>query len=749
MGTSGTSLFIRIIFRNPEVYLLKIITLAIAFACSTLIIIFSFHEFTFDRFHDQYNSVFRVLERNTSNTFDGNRLSNRIPEAVAQSMRAYSDDSLVVTRVKVLNELTIAGRIQKFENQKIHATDTNIDHILSFAVVDGSLSTFRSHDQSALLSTSAAIQFFGTIYAAGKELRIMSLNDTVVMTVAAVFEDFPGNSHEEFRTIIHFDPARVELLGFDTGDSGLYGRILRGGPDNFSSLMRGQARGPLAYILQPLSDIYFGPRVQGEDARHGDRYSLFILISITSLIVFLALTSFVNLTTLTLPHRSKELAVKKLSGTTQLSLLGSFARESCSIVGISLVAGILLIISLQGYIRETLAIDIVPIFSGRYVFLLAAVILTSLFVAIGPLFLVMKFVAASPIRLLSSEAITFPAFKRTIGFLQLGISMFLIVSSMVVKRQVNYSLVKEPGRNHDQVVYMRYPQELTPDGLRRLRNDWKNTNGNIVDIMATSHLPGNLTSKELDSEFYFMTVDPGFKDFFNLTMVEGNWFKANDGDSIIVVNEKGKRALGNNTKNVIGVFEDISAQFNVAEKPVKINIASYFRYNYLCIRVLEVDIRETVSFLSDYFEKGTTVSYVNKRFEEWLRYQDRLNALSEVLAIISGLLACCAIYGLSVSIVREKLKQLAIHKLCGAGTLQITRLLVREFTSQLFIALIIFTPVTYIFINELLRSFVYSTHLSWTDPILPLAYCCAVIILLCLGQASGLNRKDLSGALKS
>ena len=51
-----------------------------------------------------------------------------------------------------------------------------------------------------------------------------------------------------------------------------------------------------------------------------------------------------------------------------------------------------------------------------------------------------------------------------------------------------------------------------------------------------------------------MSVDRGYKDFFDLQMAAGNWFKVNDGDSIIVVNEQGKKSLHGNATNVI-VFQ--------------------------------------------------------------------------------------------------------------------------------------------------------------------------------------------------
>jgi hypothetical protein len=84
----------------------------------------------------------------------------------------------------------------------------------------------------------------------------------------------------------------------------------------------------------------------------------------------------------------------------------------------------------------------------------------------------------------------------------------------------------------------------------------------------------------------------------------------------------------------------------------------------------------------------------------------------------------------------------------GASRFHITRLLIREFAWQLLIALFIFGQVTYIFLNEWLRSFVYATHFNWLDPVFPLAYCTLIITIVCSFQAFNLNRADLTTALK-
>jgi putative ABC transport system permease protein len=745
MAFTHSRLFVRIIAKNRDVYALKIVSLSVAVATSTLIALFALNEFGYDRFHRDYGSIVRVLQRNTTESHMGNRLSNRIPFHAFARLKAQCGDSMSFSRVKRMEGLTVLRGGTTFQNEKICAADSSISTVFSFRLLAGSLD-MDPNNNVAILCLSEAVRFFGRENAVGKQISIAGLQDTVAFTVGGVYKDFPDNSHEPFDLFISFNPTAIRSLDFSPDDTGVYGKT-----EFPLKAMIHEGNNGLEYILQPLAGIHFGPAVLGDNARHGDRYSIVILISITVLILFLALTTFINLTTLTLPNRSKELAVKKLAGTSQLNLLLTFGVESFAIIAISVIIGLGLLVVASPVATRILSIDFVSLLLASDSSLVLVLAGVSVLLGIGPLFVAFRFIKASPSRLLGTAVMTFPRFKRIIIFLQLGMSMFLIVASMVIKRQIDYSLLKEPGRNYDQIVYLRCPQDLTDEGLRNLRSGWQKYNPNILDVMATSQLPDQINSKEVDGDFYTMSVDPGYRDFFRINMVEGRWFKPNDGDSIVVINESGRALVGKDSHNVIGVFKDISGTFNQPEKPVKIKISPYFDYNFLCIRVLEVDIRRTLEFLSSSFPeggKGASISFMNKRFEEWLNYQDKLNGLSKLLAIISAVLSCFAILGLTISVVRDKVKQIAIHKLCGADVSNITGLLVRLFAKQMLIAILVFAPLTFMVLKELLRTFVYRTHFIWTDSVVPLAYCGVVIGLLCVLQARSLNRADLSSALK-
>ncbi len=747
-----TRLFLRFISTNREVYFLKIITLAIGFASSVLIILFALNEFGFDRFHSESETIFRVLQKNTDDEFSGNRLANNIPEKVFSVIKTNATDSSGLSRVKVMDELSVRAHEKVYHDQKIHAADPAITNILTFDFLDGYAIDFRDNATPILLSSSSAIKYFGSIHATGRYLTIYAQGDTLVFTVAAVFKDFPQNSHDAFHCFVRYDAQVIDALGFNQTYSGVYGKMTLDKREYLQRKMDVLIHGlNVAYRFQPITEIYFGPRVIGEDSKHGDRYSILILLSITTLIVFLALSNFINLTTLTLPQRARELAIKKLAGTSQLQLISDFTKELFSIVSISLILGIVLLAVTSDLIEPILGIHMASLLiSGTSTTTIIVGGMLAILVT-APLLVTLKFIRATPVRLLSSESITFPRLKRLITVFQLGISIFLIVASMVTARQIDYSLIKEPGRNHDQVVYMRYPDDLTNEGLYNLRSSWKKNNGNILDVMAISQLPDRVTSKEIGSDFFFMSVDPEFRDFFDLKITKGNWFKSNDGDSIVAVNETGYHAAGGKINNLIGVFEDINGRFNKPEKPLKVNIVPYFKYNFLCVRILEVDVRRSVRFLSEYFRNGTNppkVYFFDNSFETWLVYQDRLNSLTKFLSAVSIVLSCVAIYGLSVSIVRDKLKPIAIHKLCGADALHICRMLIREFTTQLLLAIAIFGPLTYLVLKELLRTFVYATPFVWLDPFIPLAYCAFIITVLCGFQALTLNRGALASALK-
>ncbi len=746
----NSRLFARTVSRNGDVYFLKLVTLAVAFATSILVMLFSIHEFGYDTHFKDAKRVFRLLGRNTDKDYSGNRLSGSIPPGILQSINKQLRDDVISSRVKALNDVSAIVSGKTFYNQRIYAADPTIGKIFPFEVADGDINSFiESHGAVAMLSSRTASRYFGNRPPIGKTIRLTTFGDTLSVAVVAVFNDFPSNTHEDFDFFIRYDSSAIAALNFDTDRTSAYIRL---SPEKITPpSLAGIKNGHIEYLFQPIKEIYFGPRVIYEEARHGDMYSIVILICIVSLIFLLALGSFVNLSTITLPYRSKEIAVKKLVGITQRQLLLQFVYESLTLTSVSLLLGVMILLATGHYVSELLGMNIAHMMINTNPAFLGFVVLMVFTVVVSPVFMVIRFIRATPTRLLSTDTITFPRFKRIVTIVQFGVSIFLIISSIVVRRQINYSLLKEPGQNNDQIVYTACPANIADSAIYRMETGWRDKNPKVVDAMAVSQLPGHLERKDAGSDLFVLQVDPNFKDFFHLDMREGRWFITSDDDAVIVVNQMALKKMPKVGRGVIGVVQDFSSSMNQPEQPVKITLAKDSKYNWICVRVLEVDIRSTMHWIEKKMaEKRSygSVYFLNPHFESWLTYQDQLNALSGILTLISALLAGCSIYGLTVSLVRDKLKEIAVHHLFGARTADVTRLLALGLLKQMLMAVVFFGPVTYILLTELLKTFVYATKISWVDPVYPIAYCLVVIIGLCAYQAFSLNRSDFASALK-
>jgi len=537
-----------------------------------------------------------------------------------------------------------------------------------------------------------------------------------------------------------YNEDSIRSMGYDPFDHGMFAHLRQD-----IDIERAQAYlnsqfpdASFSFQLQHVNEIYFGPRVIGESSAHGDLYCIMILDVIMILIVVLAITNFVNLTSLTLPDRSKELAIRKVAGAARSPLLKIFAKENAAIVLMALVAGIVMILAAAGPARRILDVDFIQWINNNLMVSWFILILILVGTAVSPLIPAWAFIRATPGRLLSTDTITFPRMKKVIATIQLGVSISLIIASLVIDRQISRSLIKEPGKNHDQVIYMPYPAGLTQQGLNRLKLEWPRNNPNIVGLTAVSHTPDNLTSKPVGESYYRLNVDFDFKDFFGLEVADGRWFRANDNDSTMV-----NEAFAAVDPTSIGVVKNFAGIYNLPDKPVRITVAQD-EYNFLMIRVLEVNIRSTLKVVQEISDRPVTVSCLDKNYEATLAYEDRLNRLSSLLSLVSIVMACCAIYALSLSRMKDNLKQIAIRKTFGASDRQIVQRLSWQFFELMLVALFFFGPLTYWLLGEWLRNFAYSAKFYWADPVISIGICLIIVAVTNLLLLARVNTTSLS-----
>jgi putative ABC transport system permease protein len=737
------NLLLRQVLEQPGIYSLKLISLAIGFACAILVISFASGEFTVNE--GQSEGTFRVLRRNESPTYDRMRLSDRIPAKVLNILQSFGPDTLVSSRVKVLEQISAYADGRSLSAYTIHAVEPSIRDVFDFDWIHGGMPS-RLNGPAVLLSETASQKLFGTKESGGRQFGIATVQDTLDVYVAGVFRDWK-NSHEDFNVILISTSQHIRALGYDAGDFGIYGRLMNNIPlDTIGAISTGRAsEKDIAYRFQSLEDIHFGPRVMGESARHGDSYSVWILICISGLITLLAITNYANLTTLTLPARSTEFAISKVAGAQSFIVGLRLVQESIAMLIAALLLGAGLLALSLPLLDTYFSIDIGVWLTNADWLSISLLLLVFVATLCAPLYPVIVFASAGPRRLLSADVISFPKFKRFITTLQLGVSLSLIVAGLVIERQIDRSLIKEPGRNHEQVVYLRFPKDITR--LDEIKNSWKRYNPNIVDVTASSQLPNNLQSKDPTGLFHKISIEHDFFSFFGIDLSEGRAFRVNDQDSIMTNRAGLKVDLG---AKPIGVVENFASKFNQPESPLLIKQAT--DYSFLFIRILEVNIRDTMDYLVRFFAMITPddikLTFLDRHYLDILRYENTLNGLSRLLTTIGVAMACCAIFALSLSRLNDNLKQIAIRRTFGATQYNIVMLMSREFAEELLAAVLFFGPITFLLLREWLKNFVYAAHMQWTDALLGLLACLIIIVITNSTLILNLGKSATSRALR-
>jgi putative ABC transport system permease protein len=718
-------IFIRVVGQNGRIYVLKFLPLVIAFVVSLPILLFLRHEFTFDHFHTDYRAISRIIQVNEQSLFFHNRYNANIDEALFAAI-TETQNSLVASRVVPAGHLAVIHNHTLVE-EPAQLVDANLPAIFTFVLTEGSLQTFANEKGTVLLSSSLAQKYFNG-HAAGKQLRIRTLNDTVSFLVAGVFQDFPTNAHRSFSIVIKNDSTALSQLNFSMAHANVY--VKSSQPREELEKRLASLSGTVAELrLQPLDEIYFGSRMLGDVSRHGDYESILILGLILFLILFSATTNYVNLASLSLPTRSVELGFRQVIGASRSSLLLQFVVESILLCGSAFLAAVMLLILFRHQVASLFAIDFVSILRQSPWTLVSVVLSVLLLITATALLPALKYVRLPATALLQGATLQFRSFKSIFTFVQLGIGLSLFTASMVVHRQINYSLVKTPGENHEQIITFPIANGLADN--RADINNFHVVNPHFMGATSVSQVPTAVSSKSIDSDFFTIKVSPDFFDVLETNVVAGRTFRANDGPETYLVNGKGAADTVN--ANCIGVIENLSGRFNQQDKPLRIykgdNQSTYF----YCLRVLEVDIRQTMSWLHFVLERmaghPVPISFIDKNFEAWLVYADRLNDLSRLLYLVAACVIALSMYGLALCHLRDNVMQLSIRKLYGATSGNLMRFVLRFFGETLLTTVLFCGPLVYFFLDNWLREFVYHTTIGWIDPLIALAFLSTIILL--------------------
>lgn len=718
-------------------------------------------ETSYDKFHEDSENIYRLgLRWFKGDVPDGDLARNFY--GAGPAIKNEFPEVEEVARLRPWFGRTLASYEQKkFQVDKIYFADPGVFSVFSFPVISGDPNTALTTPRSIMISESTAKLYFGNGDPLGKVLHLKQGDIDVPHTINGVFEDVPENSHIKFNLLISY--ANLQSLDNNWKFNQVYTyakfneradieKIKEKVPSFLSKYTEEiQSQGfSVNFIFQPLEGIHLNSNLQSEAEINGDGRNIQFLTLIALVILIIAYVNYVNLTTSYAINRAKEISVKKVLGALKISLRLQHLSEALILNFIAVAGGAFLEWTLfnadliAGFKEQTGLLIHEPWFWPLAILLIVVgTLLSGLYPAlvlseVNPLIGLKGKYRSSKNGVLLRKGLT---------FFQFAAAVILIASTLTISRQITFMQDQDLGVDIDQVLVVNAPiikSNNYGQKLETLKERLLNSSA-VTQVAISSEVPGNKISWENTrihkpgattddiNVLQIMGVDPDFNKTFDLNIIAGRDFDENrvaDRKSFIV-NKPALLALGFESEEealgkslvwddrddgegyqIIGVLEDYH-QTGLREgiKPTILTL-DHNNLEYLSIRISTNNMRSALSEIKrDYLRifRDSTFDYffLDEHFGKQYEADIQLRKFVTIFTGMALIISCLGLFGMMTLIVHARTKEVAIHKVLGASTMNNFWLLSRDVLVLVFIALLVSIPVSYTLMNSWLANFAF------------------------------------------
>jgi len=763
----------RSIKNQPFFTFLNVFGLAIGMAGALLISLYIYDELNYDNMFEDADRIHRI---NVDIKFGG-EINNfaEVSDPVAAMLKKDYPQVEMTTRFRNRGSMLIRKN-DAVLNVKENST-TNVDatffDMFGIDLLYGDVKTALNEPNSLILTRTAAEKHFGLEEAVGQSVL---LNNTETFVVTGVIDDLPKNSllrnHSVFLTMAGYDDGHANNWGSNNFPT-FVKLIPSANPDEFETSLQaifGKYIIPYAQSFMPgitkeqflasgnffnfstinLKDIHLHSNRSSEMSANGSIQNVYILSFIALFLIILASVNFMNLSTAHSLKRAKEVGIRKTLGSRKIELIGQFLTESGLISIISLLFAVILASIAMPFFNDLADKNIAIPFSDPvfWVILIFSGTLLGLFSGIYPAFFMSRFI---PVKVLkgSGESSTGGGnIRNSLVVFQFAISVFLIVSTLVVFQQLKFIQSKDLGYNKDHVLII---DDVYAAGnqVQAFKNQVKQY-AQVKDASLSSYVP--TPSNRSDSSFFEegtteqedaiqmqeWRVDYDYVSTLDLKILTGRDFDLQfSTDSLaMIINEAAvavmgispEEALGKRLTSdfgeeeatyytVIGVVKDFhfrSLRDNIGA--LSLSIGDYS--NNMILKLNAGDFSNTLAQIEKTWKSvapGQPFNYyfMEESFNNTYQAEQRLGRIFTIFTILSILIACLGLFGLAAFNAEKRTKEIGIRKVLGASVPQITYKLSIDFLKLVSISVVVSIPLSWYAMNKWLEDFSYRIDIGW------------------------------------
>ncbi|NML21216.1 FtsX-like permease family protein [Pseudoflavitalea sp. G-6-1-2] len=745
--------------RNKTYGILNIAGLALSITCGILVFVLVKYHLSFDNFHKDSARIYRFV---TEQHRDEVTYSSSVPPAFGATFRNDYSFGEKVARIvsfdKELISIESGKDVKKFKEASGPVfAEKEYFEIFNFPMLKGNQQTALTEPNSAIITERLAKKYFGNDDAMGKVLKV---GNKIEVKITGVLKDLPANSDQEaglfisWPTIARYDNwfSQPDAWGGISSELQCFVRLNENvQPASVEAVLpayvkkyRPKNKNVHVYKLQPIADWHF-------DARYGgvmEKKNIWILCFIGLFLIITACVNFVNLATAQALKRSKEVGIKKVLGSLRNTLFWQFIAETAMITTAAAALALGLAYILLPAVNDLFSASVnLNIFQNwqLLLFIPLLILLVTFLAGVYPGMVLSGFRPITALKgKLSMQHIGGFNVRRGLIVAQFSISLVLIISMIVITRQMEYAKKSELGFRKDAIVMLPLGADSMGVAVQTLQHKLADIPG-VEKVTACYAAPGseeswfNMVSfdNRPEPEDFRVNIKAGDDQYlsaFDLKLVAGRNIFPSDSVREAVVNETLVRKLGiksveeaighkinlNGGKtpaSIVGVVKDFhDKSFHEDINPVCITSYTDFYGNY-AVRVRPDKLGSVLPQLEAvwsnmYPEKLYESQFLDAKIAAFYETEATMLQLIRVFSFIAIFIGCLGLYGLVAFMVTQKTKEIGIRKVLGSSMREILWIFGKEFALLIVIAFLIAAPLGWWLMHSWLQDFEYHINIG-------------------------------------
>jgi len=780
--------YIVLTFRNISKHkvfsAINILGLSLGMAACFIILQYVNYELSFDQFHPNSSSVYRLTQNTTREGGESFHTATTLLPVARLAKEEYPEIEDYSRLYFLDRHAVVSYEDRKFEQEAVLYADANFFQFFSYGLIKGNAADVLGTVNTVALSESAALKYFDNNDPIGKIIKLSEEFNDLTLLVTGVFSDPPANSHLKPHMVVSLSSyENLPAVKANEWNWPFYMNYvrLRDGADSkeleqklqgfVSQFFPKKEEREVVLSLQPLEDIHLYSGLEYEIEPNGNSQLVFLLLGVAILTLVIAYANYINLSTARSLDRAKEVGIRKTLGSRRMGLVKQFLTEAMAINIMALLLAVVMVrmfmLFFLGY--ADIEIDLTtfsgPMFWGSLVIVF---VLGAILSSVYPALVLSSFQPIAVLRGKLSQNFSGQFLRRMLVMFQFATSISLMIAAYAVYSQMQYMRSQPLGMNINNLLVVKGPRVANMEQIAVAEDPFITrsvSSRTAVNVSVSSSVPGIWTSRisnivrqgseeGKNNSYNVMGADERFIDTYQLQLMAGrNFLPGVDTSafSVVVINESASAQLGFKT-----VEEAVNAKIAFRGRPMEVIgvIKDYHHYSLraaidpLLIYPIGSGSKEYYSVKLDnageqlsqalasmeghwksvYPDNPFEYFFLDSSFDAQYKSDIQFEKIFTAFSFLAVLIACLGLYGLASFVTMKRTKEIGIRKVLGSSVKGIVILLLSDFSRLIIIAGVIAIPLAYAGIQNWQSQFAYRDTLAWWLYLIPMV----VVLLIAL-----------------